>query len=100
MHVNDRVGKTEVFLRFYGTGAAASRDGLNTVTFKLTADNPMLGRLNIGITEQYKHLGFVNAGPNKYDQEVGSRVNHAQATNKALRNTYLATKAYHKKTGS
>ena len=86
MHVNGSVGKTEVLLRFYGTGAAAAtRDGLSTGTLKVTADNPMFGRLDIGITEQYKHLGFVNAGPHKYDQEVESRINHAQATNKALR---------------
>ena len=55
MHVNDSVGQTEVLLRFDGTGAAAARDGLNTGTLKVTADNPIVRRLDIGITEQYKH---------------------------------------------
>ena len=47
MHVNDSVGKTEVLLRFDGTGAAAARDGLNTGTLKVTADNPSLGALTL-----------------------------------------------------
>ena len=97
MHVNDSVGKTEVLLRFDATGAAAARDGLNMGTFKITADNLIGGRLNIGIAEQYKHLGCVNSGQHKYDQEVECRVTHSQATNKALRTTYLVTKAYPQK---
>ena len=85
MHVNYSVGNTEVLLQFDGTGAAAARDGLNAGTLKVPADNLTFGRLDTGITEQYKHLGFVNTGPHKYDQYVKSRVGHAQATNKALR---------------
>ena len=92
MHANDSVGNTEAFLQIYGTGAAAAREGLKTGTLEVTADNPTFGRLGIGITEQYKHLGSVNAGPHKYDQEVKSRVDHAQATNKALRKTMFGNK--------
>ena len=50
MHVNDSVDKTDVLLHFYETGAAAARDGLNRGTLKVTADNPMFGRFDIGIT--------------------------------------------------
>ena len=99
MHVNDSVGKTKVLLQLYGTGAAAARNGLNTGTLKVTAYNQIFGRLDIGNTEQYKHLGSVSAGAHKYDQEVESRVGHAQATNKAFRINCLATKVYHQKTG-
>ena len=91
---------SEVPLHFYGTGAAAARDGLNTGTFKVTADNPIVGRLDIGITEQHNHLGFVNASPHNYDQEGEPRVGHAQATSNAFRtNMFGNKKVYHQKTG-
>ena len=92
MNVNDSVGKTEVLFRFDGIGAAAARDGVNTGTFKVTADNSNFGRFDIWITEHYEHLGVVDTGPHKYDLEVESRVNHAQATNNAFRNNIFGNK--------
>ena len=97
MHVNGSVGKTQVLFIFYVAGAAAARDGPKTGTFKVTAELPNFGRLDIGITEQYTHLGSVGAGPHKYDQEVESMVSHAQATSKHWETINLATKAYHPK---
>ena len=52
----------------------------------------MFGKFDIGITEQYKHLGSINAGPHKYDQEVESRTAQAHAITKALRRQLFAEK--------
>ena len=86
---NDSVGKTEVLLQFNGTGAAEVGDAIATGTRKIVTEHPVFGCLNIGITQQYKHLGSLNAGPHKYDQEIGSRVGQARSTNKAIRGTFF-----------
>ena len=80
MEVNDSVGKTEVLLQFNGTGAAKVREAIETGTQKIGTEHPVFGCLNIGITQQYKHLGSLNAGPHKYDQEIESRVGQAWTT--------------------
>ena len=85
MEVNDSVGKTEVFFQFNGTGVANVREAIATGTRKIVTEHPVFGCFNIGITQQYKHLGSLNAGPHKYDQEIESRVGQAQTINKALR---------------
>ena len=92
MNVNDSVGKTAVLLQFDGTGAATVRDAFNTGTQKMNTEHPVVGRLYIGIIQQYKHLGSLNSGPHKYDQEIESRVGQAQTTNKAFRRTCFANK--------
>ena len=92
MEVNDSVGKTEVLLQFSGTGAAQIRDAIATGTRNIVTGHPVFGCLNIGITQQYKHLGSLNAGPHKYDQEIESRVGQARSTNKAFRGTLFANK--------
>ena len=70
MEVNDSVGKTKVLLQFYETGAAKVREAIATGTQKIVAEHLVFGYFNIGITRQYKHLGSLNAGPHKYDQEI------------------------------
>ena len=85
MEVNDSVGKTEVLLQFDGTGVAKVRHAVATGAREMVTEHLVFGCLNIGITQQYKHLGSVNAGPHKYDQEIASRVGQARTTNNALR---------------
>ena len=92
MEVNNSVGKTEVLLQLNGTGVANVRDALNTGTQKMNTEHLVFGCLNIGITQHYKHLGSVNAGPHKYDQEHESRVGQAQSTNNALRRKLFGNK--------
>ena len=85
MEVNDSKGKTEALLEFYGTGAAKVKYDTLQGNQQIHVDHPLFGELAIGITHQYKHLGSINAGPHKYDQEVESRSAQAKATTKALR---------------
>ena len=96
--MNDSVGKTEVLLQLNGTGATTAGEALNTGIQEISTEHPVFGCLNIGITQQYKHLGSVNAGPHKYDQEIESRVGQAQNANKALRSTCLQRKDCQPKT--
>ena len=70
MEVNDSKGKTEALLEFYGTGAAKVKHDTLHGNQEIHVDHPLFGELAIGITHQYKHLGSINAGPHKYDQEV------------------------------
>ena len=92
MEVNDNVGKTEAFLQCNGTGVAKVREALGSGTQKMGTEHPVFGCLNIGITQQYKHLGSMNAGPHKFDQEIESRVGQVRTTNKALRRKLFANK--------
>ena len=85
MEVNDKKGKTEALLQFNGTGAAKVKCDLTAGSQQIHVQHPLFGELDIGITKQYKHLGSINAGPHKYDQEVESRTGQAKATTKALR---------------
>ena len=73
MHVNDKLEEqkneqkeeltTEALLTFHGSGAGKARAHVNPGSQTITARSPMFGQLEIGITDQYKHLGSVNAGP-------------------------------------
>ena len=92
MEVNDSVGKTEVLLRFNGTGVAKVREALDAGTQKIGTGHFVFGCIDIGITQQYKHLGSMNAVPHQYDQEIESRVGQARTINKALRRTLFANK--------
>ena len=92
MEVNDSKGKTEALLEFYGTGAAKVKHDTLHGNQEIHVDHPLFGELAIGSTHQYKHLGSINAGPHKYDQEVESRSAQAKATTKALRRNNFAEK--------
>ena len=98
MEVNDNSGKTEVLLQFHGTGAAKVKKDLIAGSQHIHVQHPLFGELDIGITQQYKHLGYLNAGPHKYDQEVESRTGQAKATTKALRENDLPIQVYQEKT--
>ena len=89
MEVNDSVGKAEVLLELNGTRIAKVREALNSGTQKISKEHLVFGCINIGITQQYKHLGSVNAGPHKYDQEIESREGQSQNTNKAPKSFFL-----------
>jgi hypothetical protein len=93
MEVNDSRGKTEALLEFYGTGAAKVKHDTLQGNQQIHVDHLLFGERDIGITHQYKHLGSINAGPRKYDQEVESRSAQAKATTKALRRNMFAEKA-------
>ena len=90
MEVNDNRGNTEVLLQNHGTGAAKVKSDLTAGSQQIHVQHPLFGELDIGITQQYKHLGSSNAGPHKYDQEVESRTGQAKATTKALRGQLFA----------
>ena len=94
MEVNDNRGKTEAFLEFYGTGAAKVKHDTLQGNQQIHADHSLFGELDIGITHQYKHLGSINAGPHKYDQEVESRSAQAKATSNALRGKQITEKRF------
>ena len=79
-----------VFLQFNGTGLAKVREAIATGTQKIVTEHPVFGCLNIGITQQYKQIGSLNAGPHKYEQEIESRLGQAQTINKALRGIVFA----------
>ena len=81
-----------MLLQFNGTGVAKVREGPNSGTQQIRTEHPVFGCFNIGITQQYKHLSSLNAGPHKYHQEIESRVGQAQTTNKASRRTFSANK--------
>jgi hypothetical protein len=93
MEVNDDRGKTEALLQFNGTGAAKVKHDLTTGSQQIHVDHPLFGEFDIGITQQYKHLGSINAGPHKYDQEVEARTAQARATTKSSRRICLHRKA-------
>ena len=93
VEVNDNKGKAEVLLQFHGTGAAKVQSDLTAGGQYIHVEHPIFGEFDIGITQQYKHLGSLNAGPHKYDQEVESRTGQAKATTKALRGKLLANTA-------
>ena len=97
MEVNDSVGKTEVLLQFNGTGAAKVREAIATGIRKIVTEHLDVGCINIGIIQQYKHLGSMNAGPHKYDQEIEWRVGQARSTNKAIRGMISANKGLPRK---
>ena len=58
------------------------------------SSKPLFGKLDKGVTDQYKHLGWINAGLHKYDQEVEARVRHAQATDKAFMKKVFGNKGF------
>ena len=97
MEVNDNSGKTGVLLQFHGTGAAKVKSDLTAGSQQIHVQHPIVRELDIGITQQYKHLGSLNAGPHKYDQEVESRAGQAKATTNALRDNYLPIQVYQEK---
>ena len=90
MEVNDNRWKTKVLLQFHGTGAAKVKSDLAAGSQQIHVEHLFFGELDIGITQQYKHLGSLNAGPHKYDQEVEPRTGQAKATTKALRGKLFA----------
>ena len=92
MEVNENRGKTEALLQFNGTGAAKVKNEVSAGSQQIHVEHCLFGKLDIGITQQYTHLGSINAGPHKYDQEVESRTAQANATTKALRRTLFAEK--------
>ena len=57
MAVNDNKGTTQAFLQFNGTGAAKVKCGLTAGSQQIDVQHPLFGELDIGITQQYKHLG-------------------------------------------
>ena len=81
-------------MQFHGTGAAKLKSGLTAGSQQIHVEHPMFGELDTGITQQYKHWGFLNAGPHKYDQEVESRTGQSKATTKALRGQLFANTGY------
>ena len=93
MEVNDNRSNTEALLQFHGTGAAKVKHDLTTGSQQIHVDHPLFGELDVGIMQQYKHLGSINAGPHKYDQEVESRTAQAKAITKSLRSKLFARKA-------
>ena len=92
MEVNDNRGKTEALLQLNGTGAVKVKHVLTAGSKQIHADHPLFGELDIGITQQYKHLGSIDAGPHKYDQEVEARTAQAKAITKSLRSKSLHRK--------
>ena len=97
MEVNDHRGKTEVFLQFHGTGAAKGKSDLIAASQQIHVQHPLFGEFDIGITQQYKHLGSLNARPHKYDQEVESRTRQAKATTKDLHGKLFASTGLQRK---
>ena len=71
-------------MQFHRTGGAKAKCDLTAGSEQIHAQHPLFGELDIGITQQYNHLGSINAGPHKYDQEVESRTGHAKTSTKAL----------------
>ena len=69
---------------------AKVKHDLPTGSQQVHVDHPLFGELDIGITQQYKHLGSINAGPHKYDQEVEARTTQAKASTKSLRTIFCA----------
>ena len=94
MEVKDSRGNTETLLQFNGTGAANVKSDVTAGNQQIHVDHPFVGELGIGITQQYKHLGSINAGPHKYDQEVESRTAQAKASTKALRSKLFAKQGF------
>ena len=97
MEVNDNRGKTEALLQFNGTGADKAKHDLTTGSQQIHVEHPLFGELDIGITQQYKHLGSINAGPHKYDQEVEARTAQARAATKSSRRKIFAQKGFPRK---
>ena len=77
-------------MQSHGTGAAKVKRDLTVGSQQIHVQHPLFGELDIGITQQYKQLGSLNAGPHKYDQEVESRTGQAKATTNALRGKLFA----------
>ena len=97
MEVNDSRGNTEGLLQLNGTGAAKVKSDMTAGNQHIHVDHPLFGEFDIGITQQYKHLGSINAGPHKYDQEVESRTAQAKASTKALRSKLFAKQGFPRK---
>ena len=97
MEVNDNRGKTEALLQFNGTGAVKVKHDLTTGSQQIHVYHPLFGELDTRITQQYKHLGSINAGPHKYDQEVEARTAQAKATTESLRSNMFAQKGLPRK---
>ena len=91
---NENRGNTEALLQFNGTGAVKVKEDLSTGSQQIHVDHPLFGELDIGITQQYKHLGSINAGPHKYDQDVEARTAQARATIQSSRRFVLRRKAF------
>ena len=90
MAVSDSTGKTEAFLQLNGTGAAKAKSDVMAGNQQIHVEHFFFGEFDIRIFQQYKHLGLINAGPHKYDQEVESRTAQAKASTKALRSKLCA----------
>ena len=84
MEANDNKRKTEALLQLHGTGAAKVKSDFTAGSQQIHVEHPIFGELDLGITQQYKHLGSLNAGPHKNYQQVESRSGQAKATTKAL----------------
>ena len=97
MEVNDNSGNTKVLLQFHRTFAAKVKSDLTACSQQIHVQHPLFCELDLGITQQYTHLGSLNAGPHKYDQEVESRTGQAKATTKALRGQLFANTGLQRK---
>ena len=97
MEVNHNRGKTEALLQFNGTSAVKVKHDLTTGSQQFHVDHLLFGELDIGITQQYKHLGSINAGAHTYDQEVEARTAQAKAIIKSLRSKLFAQKGVPRK---
>ena len=87
MRVNYDAGKTEIFATYHGKESQlAAHKFLLSQQRSVSAELLVVGEMAIGFIYSYKHLVAVNAGPYRYEVEIGTRIAHS---NKAVISLFL-----------